>query len=538
MSLLPPQTESSTPLRRSATLAVANCLLILAVAIAMRGWGLDHLPGVNGDEAWMGVQSQRFLDGEQAVTWTTPTGNPVNPFLFWPTVLLHAWLPASIGLLRLPAMLSGVLALAVNYGLCRRAFESRLAAISTLLLAVLPINIAYSRFGWDASQSLLATLPVLYLSLIATQRPDRRRTWLLWALAAQAAAVLVHPTNVFVAPMLIIGASWCYRSEIRQRLCQAKESRYATLLAVLLALVAAAAVWLLWPWCTLAARRIVAPGELGTFLVRWLDLLSGLTVFQFIPGSLIDTAAPVAIAYRAVTGAVLGLALWGAYRRWQETRSATIGLLFVGDLASLIGFFLIAGPEAMRPHFERYAICLIGGSALVIAIGVEWWIANAAVRLSQLARHAAPAAAWSLLVAFGWFYLSHFAQTGGSSHDTFRTADIDPKQAAILEIVDQAGSDEQPETLIITADWWNYWPLAYLTHGQEHVTVCMSGNVSNTALPVTEPRRGRVYWVGFYGGDPEQRWKERCQASGFAIHESHYNDYARRAVVSVIEAHP
>ena len=38
-----------------------------------------------------------------------------------------------------------------------------------MLLAVLPVNIAYSRFGWDTSQTLLATLPAVYLPLLAAK---------------------------------------------------------------------------------------------------------------------------------------------------------------------------------------------------------------------------------------------------------------------------------------------------------------------------------------------------------------------------------
>lgn len=41
-------------------------------ALGLRAWGLGHLPGINGDEAWFGVQMQELRAGLPA--WRTPTG--------------------------------------------------------------------------------------------------------------------------------------------------------------------------------------------------------------------------------------------------------------------------------------------------------------------------------------------------------------------------------------------------------------------------------------------------------------------------------
>ena len=91
----------------------------------------------------------------------TPTGNLANPFFFGPLVLLQACCRPSIAVLRTVSLASGLLASGQLAALAR-VFDRRTAWVSTLALAVLPINIAYSRIAWDASQSLLATLPVLY----------------------------------------------------------------------------------------------------------------------------------------------------------------------------------------------------------------------------------------------------------------------------------------------------------------------------------------------------------------------------------------
>ena len=114
------------------------------------------------------MQCEMLLHGEP-FSGRTPTGNWLNPFFFAPLVALHALAEPSFELLRITPFASGLLALVVNFFLCRRAFDLRTATISTVVLAVLPINIAYSRFAWDASQSLLFTLPVVYVPFIAAK---------------------------------------------------------------------------------------------------------------------------------------------------------------------------------------------------------------------------------------------------------------------------------------------------------------------------------------------------------------------------------
>ncbi len=209
-----PQACTSRQHRRRRSLAIGlNCLALLCVAVFLRCYHLANLPGVNGDEAWSGVQALRWLHGE-SISWWTPTGNPLNWFYFVPIVALHAVAPPSFALLRLPALISGLLALPINYGLCRRTFDTRTAVISTWLLALMPIDIAYSRFGWDASQSMLATLLVMYLALIHFRRRQVTSMIPTAAVLALVVAIWVHPTNVFAAPLLVVPAVYRRRQEL------------------------------------------------------------------------------------------------------------------------------------------------------------------------------------------------------------------------------------------------------------------------------------------------------------------------------------
>ena len=242
-----PQSPASLP-------TIAYRLLIAALVLAaiwLRLHLLGNVPGCNGDEAWYGVGAWQATHGGP-LDWRTPTGNPINGFFFLPMAALHAWLPPSITLLRSVAVASGLAALAVNWLLCRWVFDRRTAAISTTILAILPINIAYSRFAWDASQSLAATLPVLYFSLAAVRRhegdrsmfsanrflakcvfspkngpvpglcssPARRGRWIAAAVVAQLAAVWVHPTNIFAGAAIVAAVAAGRRTSLTLRGCE------------------------------------------------------------------------------------------------------------------------------------------------------------------------------------------------------------------------------------------------------------------------------------------------------------------------------
>ena len=187
---------------------------MIAVAVWFRCHDLGNLPGVNGDEAWYGVQAELVLHG-QPITWHTPTGNLLNPLFFGPQLLLHALFEPSFGLLRATAAASGILALVVNFWLCRRVFGKRAAVISTTILAVLPVDIVYSRLAWDACQSLLVTLPAIYLPLRAIVEPAQRLRFCGGGLAALAVAIVVHPTNIFVAPVVATCLAIAWRAELR-----------------------------------------------------------------------------------------------------------------------------------------------------------------------------------------------------------------------------------------------------------------------------------------------------------------------------------
>ncbi len=473
--------------------------LLLAVNLAALGllalWfrfrSLGNIPGLNGDEAWYGVTAWGIVHHGQ-VTIRTPTGNTLNPLLFGPLLLLHACFKPSIVLLRGVAAASGLLALGLNWWLCRRLFDRPTAIISTLVLALLPIDIAYSRFAWDASQSLLVTLPVWYFSLAAVRFPARQGRYTAAAIVALLAAVVVHPTNVFTAVVLAasLAARW------RQFRI---DPRRLTVLALAALSLTLWGVYLVRMHSNVGGEgpighlvQLLHPGGGPSFAVLYANLFSGETAYVYISG------AHSWLHWGAGSLLVWGVLLAAAWRLWQQGNAAD-RVLVAGWLLQLAAFLLLAGPEAMAPGQERYAICLIAPAVILAARGAALWWSDAG-RLRTPAIALALAAAWFVAADFHRHYFGFIEQTGGQAHLAFRTAAVEPKQAALDYILKHRAAGV---TWIVADGWWSYWPLRYLSAAEPGVRVVEEKHADDVdvrpALTLARAE-GRAWCVRFCDG--------------------------------------
>jgi hypothetical protein len=510
---------------------------VVAVALAMRVWQLGNLPGINGDEAWSGVQAMRAVRGE-AFAWRTPTGNPVNVFFLAPLAALHLVFAPSFVLLRSIAVVSGVAALAANYALCRRGFDTCTALVSTVLLAILPINVAYSRFAWDASQTLLATVFVLYLPLIYLQRADRGRTVPVAAMCALAAALLVHPTNIFAAPLIVVPIAFAWREKLLERLRgTAVPARPGSL--VLLVLGSAFVAYVAWMLLAVFITRLHGPKEFGVFVQNYLRLLSGATVYEYIAGVEHASGSLIAFAWlpaacKLLFGGVVIVAAVGWLRRLAASACELDVCLLVGWIAMLLGFALVAGAQAIAPHSERYGICLVAPGCLVLTRGLCWWLEPAR------AHHHAGAwglalCAWLFPITFALGYFDFIEKTGGMSHRAFRTAAVEPKQAALAEIL--SARDAKEPIAIVASEWWLYWPLQYLTLGETDVRVSglQEAVDPEAGAEKTDENRATTWYVEFADSPAEQAILGRLEESNTNFTRQIFVDYAGRPLISLIK---
>ncbi len=532
--------DASRP--RWETLSLAGNLAALFLLSAfLRVWQLDHLPGINGDEAWYGVQVMRLVRGE-AFSWRTPTGNPLNPFYLLPLCGLHlVWAPSFL-LLRLPAMASGLLALPVNFALCRRVFGHPTATVTTLALAVLPINIAYSRFGWDASQTLLFTLPVCYLALLAVKEPQRGPRWLCWSAAALGSAILVHPTNIFLAPMWVAAFLWLRGPQLVAAWRTARRGRSFRAATVGAATGAVCLLFLARHWAFVVGARLLAVDQYAAFAANYLRLFNGVTIFRYIAGSRppadgLDFDPLDGLAWCLVLLAVIGILRSRHAQNYGPNDAggqAVLSCLLWGWGLSLLGFFLVAGPQAIAPHYERYGLVLIAPGTILCCLGLSDWLRRVgAMRL--VANLSALAVAWLLALVFCQEYFGFIRRTGGESHATFRTGDVEPKLAAFRELL--ARRDPRQTTWLAVDDYWNCQPLTYLALGQRSLQVATPADCQSSPAFRQAAAEGRAWLVGFEDGDcwnddakPFRR-EDAERASAFVA-----RDYSGRPVLRLEQA--
>jgi hypothetical protein len=512
-----------------------NLLALGGIGVWFRVWQLGSVPGINGDEAWYGIEAMRLLAGEP-IQWRTPTNNPLNLLYFGPLVLLHLLAEPSPALLRGAALASGLAALPAAFWLGRKAFGVQHAVIATVVVAVLPVNIAYSRFGWDASQTLLATLPVAYLPLAAMAEVERRQRWLIAAAVCLLAAMWVHPTNIFAAPMVALPALVMWRDELATSWRGQSLGRRWGIVAG--AATSAAVVGALSRhWLLAVLERLADPAQFGRFLIHYHRLFTGTTVYRYIAGSAWAddpwTSLPqwdLMLTDLAAWGVSL-VALVTVGRHAWHNRSSRDGALLLAWGVMVVGFYLVAGIGAIQPHFERYSLCLLAPGVAVLARAVELHCRRVNA-ISSPALVAGLAASWLLLLGFGSHYFDCFYQTGGRSHDTFRSAEVEPKAAALAQIL--AASPTEATIWIATSEYWNDRPLAYLASSHSRVRVTSPEQFWQVAAHQAAMDEGRLWQVEFAGSPAYRDVIERLDAQRIAYDERFILDFAGRPALALL----
>jgi hypothetical protein len=223
-------------------------------------------------------------------------------------------------------------------------------------------------------------------------------------------------------------------------------------------------------------------------------LFSGVTSYIYIVG-------PLSPINRRVHDAVfwllvISVAIFGSrgvFREGNLTRRAHVA----GWVAMVVVFFVVAGPDAVQPHFERYALVLVAPTVVTFVL----LLGQAAERFKSR-RHVLAVGgmlAAGCLFSFYANYVHALATTGSESHRAFRTSTREPKAAA-LDWIRKRSADRADcaGTRIIAEDWWAYWPLRYLAYREPKLAVVM---ISREAVEQFVNTRDRcTYLVGFVGG--------------------------------------
>jgi hypothetical protein len=487
----PPLISPAAPVERSRHLALSPvewaALTVTGLAIALRFVEFWKLPGINGDEAWYGVQALNLASGAQ-VDWRTPTGNLVGPAQLSSLLLLHLLVDPSAWVLRAPALVAGIVEVAAVGYFTGRALGRRAGFTAAVLCAALPVNMAYSRFGWDPSHLGL-------WSALAVGAALRGR--LGWMGLAFAMGLWVHPTHVFIAPFIgmTFAAVHLQRPESVLRRAGWMAAALTVLAACSFALRFTTQASSAMPKGSAVLERLTSGQAWVTHLARLARFFLGDTTYEYLTGAGYPGAPGLWVA--GFWLAVLLLVGVGAVGMARSRSLLGAGVLLGAALMHLL-FFAVAGPVNLKPHLERFGLVLVVPSiiaALACAVAVPWPRAGlkaapaiAAVVLSAL-----------LVAGFGRYFLVELHRTGSTSHQTFWTGPVEPKVLAVRRILN---ARRPGVPLVIVADgWWTIWLARYLTYRQPDVSVTsLFGEVDLRSTEVDAvilglPGEGAEEWI-------------------------------------------
>jgi hypothetical protein len=509
-------------------------VVLLGVAFWFRLTRLSSVPGISGDEAWWGIQALAWSSGKPYETHTT-SGNPIDMFFLVPVAFVHMIAPPSFLLLRVVPTVVNLLALPLGFWFVRRLYDSETAWLYIVTLALLPTAVAHSRICQDPSQSIFWTGIFIFICLVGFK--DCARAWRYLAAGAAIFPIVLwtHPTNVFAAPFLLLPAFAAI-----ERFLPASSTRRAgvALVAVAIAALAAAGVmpvleqlplssqYLEQPWLSTALARASDGKQWLEFAVNNARLFNGVTIYHYFSGA---TAAT--LPHDAGFLVVMMLTAGGFVMMPAARRSPLDYGLIAACAMMWIGFYLFAGPAALRPHFERWGLCLIVPGLLIISRGLGAWLSIP--RMQWVTTVTAPALLAALAGSFYVNYFEQFTTTGGRSHLTYVTASVEPKQQAFDHIL--ALSPGPGSVAVGSTQWWLYRPLAYLATPHPNVTVTVANDVTRQPGYAEAVERGRLFFVEF-SDTPElataRRWVEQ---HGLREETTLVRDASGRAIVEVLQ---
>ena len=459
---------------------------ILLISVFFRCWHLDMIPGVNGDEAWLGWKAFEVAHGGH-LDWRTNSGNFTDPFYILPLIALHKLLSPSAVLLRSVALVSGILMLPVNFFLCRLVFEQRTAMASTLILAVLPVNIFYSRFGWEPSQSVLFAVPMLYATLIFCSGRVSLPIGSLIVCGSLLMAMVVHPTNFFLSGFCVPAFSALLtrpESGSRKRLAAfISLSVLGCLVFVIIALICVPPDLREEMMGRLLALTWLGDGK--DFLIAWIRMFNGINSMVTLMGAwpmatevLFKPKHPhiywIDLAGWMIFASAL-LSLWIGIER-QSVRSSSGRkdvlaffarqdiVLMVGFLLTSLMFDLLNGPGKVACWNDRYGLWAVPAGALILSRG--------AVRMGELfpsrcrLLKCCGVLLCALLLMEAWQgYFGIALSTGGNtsleSRVSVREIKLQAAQQLITAVSKQVGATKTTHPVLVSSDWFVYWPIVY-----------------------------------------------------------------------------
>jgi hypothetical protein len=525
-------------LRLHWALGLAGTALLLG-SLAARFLELDTLPGINGDEAWAGVQVDGFVSGEP-YTFRTTNGLFLSPFFVGTEAILLAMGPPSFLLLRLPGAVWACVGLGLVFYLHGRVFRDwGEALLVVVLLAALPTHIAYSRVGaWEPSFLPLVSAPALYLALALAEGRS-----LIKGTAGLAIGVVlcvwVHLAAAVYVVLLLLALLWVVRNLLAAWL--ASRLGLANRRGVLTAGVAAAAAFVpvaFWVLCRVGGHSsqgilikavrdalllLMHPIDAIWYLTTLGAIVWGTRAYEYFVGE------PPAPWLGAVHAAVLLAMLIATIRLCRSTRAADrllAALWFLTPIGLVAAIGLIAIHQVSN---ERYVLWVLPAASVLLVRSLR---ATDSGRMPVC--YSGPivvcVSAFFLFQFWGHYFAplrkGTFAET---LHPTFKTGTTEPKAEA-ARLISQSPASAPVE--VVTQDWWVQHPVDYLLRGDYRVVP--QKNSRDAAAPSDATR----FVVGFTGSAFIRRVQAHLAAAGAEFRQFDMMGGDGRPVVTVLRLEP
>jgi hypothetical protein len=382
------------------------------------------------------------------------------------------------------------MAVMLSYPMLAPLTGVRAAITTTALLAASPAAVSQARRGWDPSATVLLSLLVSAFAML-------NRPWLCGF--SFLLSLAVHPTNVFLAP--IAASQWGPTAvEWYRAASESQRRRMLRIAVIVLPFVAVGGFYVartlahagFAPSIEIAIERLISLSAWQALGVGVVGLFSGITSAAIAgPPPFMLRLGASAIVFAAFTLAGVGSWLGG-----RERSALQMAWLSGGIVVSVLAFHVVAGPRALEPGVERYAMFLVVPLTIFCACGVN--------RLGRGANLTAAVLCSLLAAVLAFGYFVPLAMRGGDGYPMYRTGAVEPKLAA-FEFLSMHSRDAEV-VAIFADDWWLYWPLRYLAWHDRRMHVEVLGNYDSWPMPPGAKARpyphppDRVYAVVFSHG--------------------------------------
>jgi len=183
--------------------------LIIFTAFVLRVWKINNFPaGLNADEAAIGYNAYSLLQtGRDEFGHPWPVNfqsfNDFKPgFYFYLVLPFVKFLGLTELAVRLPSVILGTLTVGILYLFVKKIFRSSFFALSSsLLLAISPWHLHFSRGGWESNAALFFILLGVYLFFLSL---EKSKYFTFSALSFSLSMFTYHSARV-ISPLLLFG---------------------------------------------------------------------------------------------------------------------------------------------------------------------------------------------------------------------------------------------------------------------------------------------------------------------------------------------